>query len=851
MFKQNEFDKVLDQAVAGLRAAEPTSVEAEAAADRVWKNLSVEASASEPADSGARIAGCADVQSLLPAYRAGKLSQAREWLVQDHLRDCPQCRNASRADGRVIAMPWREGVNTGRPKMTAARKYAWAAALLVTAGTSAYLFRDSFLPAPAGDRATLAWSSGPVYLVSDDGQKPLPVNAGIGEREWVRTPSGSRAMLKLRDGSLVELGERAEMTVAMNRKDTTVNLERGSIIIQAAKRRTGHLNVATTDTSISVTGTVFAVDRGTKGTRVGVLEGEVQVDTRGRHISLQAGDQTTSHPSVQPLAVKEQVAWSKDFEQHVKLLAEMQAIAKEIRQIPLPGLRYQSRLLGALPAGTVVFVSVPNIGEQLAQARQIFVERIQQSEALREWYEKHGGDKQQQHLNQLTDFVRGGATYLGDEVVMAAAHDGTGKTRFAVVAEVQKQGLREYIDAELQRMNVKERPQMLITEKLAVFAPDAEALSAFSGAGGLAGQPFGRKISEALRDGASVLFCADMQRLAPTTGAKNDVLKTLGADDVEYLVVAQRDYNDQAETRATLNFAGPRHGVASWLAAPGPIGSLDFVSAHPTVAAAFVIKDPAKMIDDLFAAAGGVSESFREAESKIGVRLRDDLAASLGNDVTIAVDGQVIPPAWKVIVEVKDPARVREVIERVVGEFNRSDSAQKAGELKLTEQPSGQQMAYELRLDKANVEMHFAFVDGYLVMTANAEGMNRALRAKDSGWRLTRSWEFQRLLPPDKQTNFSAIIYHDFTRIADVVRDAATAAGNITPDQQQAVSKLAGATKPGLIFAYGLENSIQVASTAGFFGLTLDQVMGSAGIAGILDHTPLKQEHAARRSRSD
>ncbi len=43
-------------------------------------------------------------------------------------------------------------------------------------------------------------------------------------------------MLRLRDGSLVEMNERAEFGVSMGRKDTTVQLERGNIIIQAAKR---------------------------------------------------------------------------------------------------------------------------------------------------------------------------------------------------------------------------------------------------------------------------------------------------------------------------------------------------------------------------------------------------------------------------------------------------------------------------------------------------------------------------------------------------------------------------------------------------------------------------------------
>ena len=76
-------------------------------------------------------------------------------------------------------------------------------------------------------------------------------------------------MLRLRDGSSRrDEFERAEFGVSMGRKDTTVHLERGNIIIQAAKRETGHLYVDSRDCRVSVTGTVFSVNAGMKGSRV-------------------------------------------------------------------------------------------------------------------------------------------------------------------------------------------------------------------------------------------------------------------------------------------------------------------------------------------------------------------------------------------------------------------------------------------------------------------------------------------------------------------------------------------------------------------------------------------------------
>jgi hypothetical protein len=88
------------------------------------------------------------------------------------------------------------------------------------------------------------------------------------EREWVRTPRDSRATLRLRDGSRVEMKPHTEVGVSMNRQDVKVHLERGSIIVHAAERQRGHLIVATEDARVVVTGTVFSVNRGTVATEL-------------------------------------------------------------------------------------------------------------------------------------------------------------------------------------------------------------------------------------------------------------------------------------------------------------------------------------------------------------------------------------------------------------------------------------------------------------------------------------------------------------------------------------------------------------------------------------------------------
>ncbi|HEY4677396.1 MAG TPA: zf-HC2 domain-containing protein, partial [Candidatus Angelobacter sp.] len=235
----------LDHALNAMRAEQPDQETMNAAGERVWQRVSQEAAFPSTAQV-VSIRGCEDVRALLPQYRTGKLAPARALLVESHLHECVSCRREAETGKRERSTlaPWKQELpqvgNTG---------FRWvaAAAAIVIFAVATYFVQDKFFSGPQGMRARVESLNGVLTRVGYSGDQSLKVGDEVTEGQKVRTGGGSHAMLRLRDGSVVEMNERAEFGVSMGRKDTTIQLERGNIIIQAAKRTSGHLYVAARD----------------------------------------------------------------------------------------------------------------------------------------------------------------------------------------------------------------------------------------------------------------------------------------------------------------------------------------------------------------------------------------------------------------------------------------------------------------------------------------------------------------------------------------------------------------------------------------------------------------------------
>ena len=823
------------------------------AGQRVWKSIT----GTDPAAdlSPHTLRSCEDFQTLIPEYLGKRFAPARALLFEDHVHACVACRHAIEhaRDGEPKQV-WRV-----EPKRPPAMAWGWAmgAAAVFAAAVAVAAFSNGMLPGQHIVRAAVQTVDGSLYTGSGAEMRLIPAGYEIRNGDEIRTAKGSTAVVRLLDGSLVEMGERSDLSVSRAWKGTTIRLDGGQVIVQAAKQRSGRLYVATDDGLVSVKGTIFSVNHGTKGSRVAVIEGVVQVDYGESTTDLHAGDEATSGPSVSKVPIQNEIAWSKNSAKYLALLGDFAVLQKQFAAIPEPGLRYNSDLLPYVPDHTVVYAAIPNLANTLGEASRLFQDRLQQSPELRNWWkqqQKGSGPKLEDVLNQVKTF----SSYLGDEIVFAMAKDGTEYASPVVLAKVRQGGLETFLQNEGRKLSsdpsqvalqvvrdpwavtrAQNRPLLVyVNNDLLIASPDVASLqraamrAKLGSASAFAGTPFYQQIARSYQQGAEYLFCADMEQIVALNvqaGSKNHELPP-GIGDVRYLTMEHRDVAGKSESRADLMFASERQGVASWLAAPASMGSLEFVSPNASMVTSAVIKNPRSIMEEIFKMIGSGDADFTqhlaEFEAKTGVNVLNDMTAPLGGEVTMAFDGPMIPtPRWKLIVEVYDPTTLQSTIAKLVDSFNREGNA-RGHTLQLTTRQVGSRTYFVITgPNKLASEVDYTFVDSYLVAAPDVATIARAIQSREAGLTLAHSPGFQALLPNDGYTNFSAIFYHNIGPVVGPLADQLKSSGALTQQQQQSVDALSANSAPGLIYAYGEPDRIVVASNTGFMGFDLGTLL--------------------------
>jgi hypothetical protein len=571
--------------------------------------------------------------------------------------------------------------------------------------------------------------------------------------------------------------------------------------------------------------------------------------------------------------VKDEVAWSRNASQYARILSGLASVNTDLRNIDQPGARYSTHLLDLMPESTVVYAALPNIANSIAESHRIIQERMSHNEALRQWWEKEQAGKRQ-NMDQVVETIRQFGSYLGDEIAVSVSMDEKAEPgEPLVLAELKNSaGFREFLEQEITKYsgdqdaktklgfvqdpknfvpeadNKNERLFIWIQDNLFAASPKLEQLqglqAVISGGGrsSFTATSFRGRIAQVYQEGAGLVVAANLEKVVEQTksertkgpeGEKHEnALKQLGVLSVKYFVFDQKDVNGKTNTQASLSFNDTQRGIPAWLAAPGPMGSLEYISPDANVVAGFVVKNPVSMVDDLLGVMETVQPDLRkmldQQQAARGFDIRNDIAAPLGGEFAFAIDGPILPtPSWKLVFEVNDPAHLQQALEKVVSEVNKE--AAKFGRNGLTWQQAdlGGRKYYTLKSsDFGFLEVNYTYANGYLIVGPSRALVERALTVQESGFSLLRSAKFTAGLPADGNANFSAVFYHNIGGL--VPAGLASTAEKLPRGPQEAVKAIAADMPPTLAYAYAQGDSITfMANTdGGPFGLGPATLLG-------------------------
>jgi hypothetical protein len=793
----------LERALQEMKDESVDAATVEAARTRVLANMTNTAGAT-----------CTEFRHDFHAYLANELNDSRRLLVEDHLSRCPGCRARiaeMKGERTVIAMPVRSSARWTRWAGLAA-----AAALILSV---LYLGRDAIdnMLAPGGPRATVVSAHGGLYRLPVGA---LETGAAIGEHEAVRTGPGAHAVLRLADGSMVDVNERTELFVTAAWSGQAIHLQRGDIIVKAAKQRRGHLRVLTRDSIALVKGTVFAVSAGMGGSVVSVVEGSVAVNQPGRQVLLSPGQQAASNAALAS-TVATAVSWSPDAASYLELLRSFVTIERELATLPTE-LRTKSALLSYLPAGAVVYGTIANPGLTIDRALSLAEEQSAQNATFGAWWNSETG----QLLKQMTERVQSVNSMLGDEIVLCASLAGLEEPVPIVMARVQP-GKRAELSTALQGLFTAagESPASYsVSDDLMVVSNSSEHLTwALGHLGQGASSPFAAALGERYQRGVGWLIGMDAPPLV-TMAAKDDAppVELAGMIGMKYIFLEQRAPNGAVENEVTFAFQGQRTGMASWLADAGSGGAAEYLPSDALVAGYVSTREPLQLFEEFTAQLTKADPNFEsglaEMDAKLGAGFAQNLAAALGTEAALALTGlSTSGPTWLMASVANNPAVIDSSLQKLVETFNAElGPDEQTKRIVFSQETANGRTWNTMKPGGLPVGITWTYDRGYLVAGSDRASAERAIATRDGGSQLVWSPEFLGQLPSSAGLHPSAFAWLN-------PKGALGILSMVTANP--ALSELVAGRDPILVVFDGTAEQIHAASRTRISGLIMDLMM--------------------------
>lgn len=549
-----------------------------------------------------------------------------------------------------------------------------------------------------------------------------------------------------------------------------------------------------------------------------------------------------------------EIPFADDLKKYPGLLTELAHLVEALKNnVQFPPVRTASPLLQRLPMKTTYYVAFPNYGEVAHQTVETVRQELQASAVLRDWWQ-HGelrsaGPKLLDSLEKFYEVSQ----YLGNEVVVSGETGGWAQEKGApsgnllILAELRKPGLKNILDQILKDspgesqsavrvLDLKQlaeaksgsSAQQLVVVVRPDFVVAAQSLEALRGLNAFldakttdfASTPFGQRLTEAYQGGTSALMAADLHtilnQIPPGTPQNQKIFDRTGLRDAKYVLWQYRHTLQGSGGQMELSFVGPRHGIASWLEAPAPLGSLDFVSPQAAIVGSVRLKNLGEIFDDIkdFSSSSNPNAlaNLAQTEQAMHISLRDDLLSLLPGEITVEAEGFTEPkPDWKIILRTTDADHLQQTLATMpfpAMEFVEDGITYHSLTIPSTPKP---------------MQIVYTFNEGYLIVASSHETAAEAIRQHKSGESFAKSAKFMASLPAGEPADISALLYED---------PAAVTALNLrrlAPEMAEAFSRISPSTTPIVFRAYGDESAIRGVSTSG--AADAGMILAAAAIA--------------------
>ena len=554
---------------------------------------------------------------------------------------------------------------------------------------------------------------------------------------------------------------------------------------------------------------------------------------------------------------------SNDLKKYPGLLTELAHLVEALKNnVQFPPVRSESHLLPRLPMATSYYVAFPNYGETAHQTLETLRQELQASAVLRDWWQ-HGepssaGPKLQDFLEKFYEVSQ----YLGNEVVVSGetggAHEkGAPNRNLLIVAEVRRPGLKNILEQilkegtgeshspvrvlDLQQLaraksgSGAEQLVVLVRPDFVIATQSLEALRGFNAfldakTTEFASTPFGQRLTEAYQGGTSALVSADLHTIMnqiPSGNQQNQkMFDRTGLKDAKYVVWEYRHRAQGSDSRMELSFVGPRHGITSWLAAPAPFGSLDFVSPQAVIVSSVHLKSLGEIFDEIKDISSDSNPNalanVTRMEQAMHINLRDDLLSLLPGEITLEAEGFAEPkPEWKIILRTSDADHLQQTLAKILAtmpframEFLEDGITYHSLSIPSTPKP---------------MEIVYTFAEGYLIVASSHETAAAAIRLRKSGESLAKSAKFMESLPAGYPADVSALLYEDPVTVT------ALNLRRLSPEMAETFARISPPTAPPIVFrAYGDESTIRGVSTSGAADASVILVVAAIAIPNLM-----------------